>query len=238
MRKDVYLEELIQILEKQKRLLKKTIKQHLDDGEYRVAHKYSKGLGEITSRLRILYLFQDPYKDRRAILEREKKLLTDNLDKYKGNEFMTDHLLDMLNRLHNEFGDTASMQLEQFQETQHIDDALFDIASGVINSFQLVFKDENFNMKFERQPGNILGWSIGPLKELRKARLQSKRNRRALENLGFVVDPDKDGYVYKYDLTTFKDALPFKQLLARIIYDAFMRWYPDNRLKVELHRDA
>ena len=73
MRKNVYLDELIQILEKEKKLLKKTIKEYLKEGDYRIAHKYSKGLGEVSSRLRILYLFRDPYKDRRDIVSREKK---------------------------------------------------------------------------------------------------------------------------------------------------------------------
>ena len=62
MRKHADLDELIQILEKEKKLLKKTIKEHLKEGEYRVALRYSKGLAEVSARLRTLYQFRDPYK--------------------------------------------------------------------------------------------------------------------------------------------------------------------------------
>lgn len=238
MRKDVYLEELIQILEKEKKVLKKIIDEHLKVGDYRIAHKYSKGLGEVSSKLRVLYLFQDPYKDRRNILARKKKSLTESLEMYKGDEALTNFFLDELNRFRNERNDADDMKLGAFQETQYIDDALYDVAGGVIKSFQLVFKEDGFDMKFERQPDDILCWSIGPIKPLYKARLQWKKNRRALESLGFALPANEDRYVYRYDLSNFKNALPLKQLLARVIYDAFTRWYPYDTPKVELHRDG
>ena len=62
MRKHADLDELIQILEKEKRLLKRTINEHLTEGDYRVAYRYSKGLVEVSARLNILYQFRDPNK--------------------------------------------------------------------------------------------------------------------------------------------------------------------------------
>lgn len=237
MRKDVYLEELIQILEKEKKVLEKAIKEHVKEADYRIAHKYSKGLREICSRLRILYFLQDPYKEQRDILTRRKKRLTDSLEQYKDDEAETDYYLDEWNRLRNYYGE-AEMKLKPFEDTQHIDDALYEIVEGVIKSFQLIFIDNDFDMKFERQPGNFLRWSMGPIKSLRKAGFLWKKSKLTLESLGFTVPTNEERYVYHYDLSTFKDSLFLKQMLARVIYDALMKGYPYETPKVELHREA
>lgn len=237
MRKDIYLDELIQILEEEKKLLKRTVKEQLEEGEYSVAHKYSKGLAEVERKLHVLYHFRDPYKDIREVLEREKKPLLDMLEKSKYNEFLTDYYLDLLNRLKKELGPVPD-ELEPFEDSQHIDDAFFDLTWGEIQSFKLVFTDEKLEMRFERQDGNMLTWSIGPVKVMRKSRVVTKKGRRALENMGFSWDAEGDRYVYQYDLSTFKDALAIKTLIARLVYDIFQRWYPRKTTMVELHREV
>jgi len=234
MRKHADLDELIQILEKEKTLLKNTISEHLNEGDYRVANRYSKGLAEVSARLSILYQFRDPYKQEVDRLAQQKKSLTKQIDKYKNNEFMTDYLLDQLNQMNDQTREIVARNIEPFQDTQHIDDALFDIAAGVINSFQLIFKDKLIDIKFERKPGDILDMSIGPAKALRKIYLMRKRNKRALESLGFHLESSRERYVYHYDLKTFKDALVIKTLLARLFYDVFTRWYPYEIPNVEL----
>ena len=80
---------------------------------------------------------------------------------------MTDYLLDLLNQLNDQSREILARNVAPFQDTQHIDDALFDISEGVIDSFQLILKDQHIDIKFERRAGNILDVSIGPAKSLR-----------------------------------------------------------------------
>ena len=126
--------------------------------------------------------------------------------------------------------------MKPFEDSQHIDDAIFDIVDNVITSFQLVFTGQNISINFQSQPNSFLEISIGPTNAVYEGFLVSKKHIRALENLGFHLDSGADKYVYQYDLSTFKDALFIKTLLARVIYDAFVRWYPYETPNVELHR--
>ena len=91
-----------------------------------------------------------------------------------------------MNRLTNQTREIVARNIEPFQDTQHIDDAMFDISEGVIDFFQLIIKDQQIYIKFERGAGKY-AWSCpsAPQKFLRKSLLMRKRNKRALEKLGF-----------------------------------------------------
>jgi hypothetical protein len=236
MRKDATLDELIETLEKEKKLLKTNIKRSVREGDFLSAHKYSKGLSEVRSTLGVLYHFRNPNKERLDMLFRQKRILEEHIDKYKKNKKGTLYFSHELNDVVRQLNELAATELKPFEDSQHIDDAIFDVVDGVITSFQLVFIGQNISINFQSRPNNFLEMSIGPTNAVYEGFLVSKKHIRALEKLGFQLDSETDRYVYHYDLSTFKDALFIKTLLARVIYDAFVRWYPYETPNVELHR--
>jgi len=97
MRKDADLDELIQLLEKEKKLLKKNIRESVTEGDFLSAHKYSKGLSEVSSTLRVLYHFRNPNKQRLEMLSRQKRILDEQIDKYKQNKKGSSYFSHQLN---------------------------------------------------------------------------------------------------------------------------------------------
>lgn len=56
--------------------------------------------------------------------------------------------------------------------------------------------------------------------------------------MGFTWDGEADLYICQYDLSTFKDALAIKIMMARVLYDIFHSGHPYGTPKVELHREV
>jgi hypothetical protein len=113
-----------------------------------------------------------------------------------------------------------------FNDSQVIDEALFDLYEKRIKKFRLCLsKEDNFNIDFE-VTGDRLRITHQPDFESRNYDYSidfddDTADRHSLEKIGFEWSTDRKVLVYHYDIKEFKEAMPVKILLSRIVYEKF-----------------
>ena len=219
------LEELIDAYEMEKAELEKQISEYVEEGDYIYAHYHNKALRKVNKTLDILKDIQHPFyrlisEEKAKARNTSKMLASEEYKKYfdlLGTDFFAEQLKEGENKiLEWQRAPVAS----QTYDSQEIDDALFDLVKGVLNSFKLYFKSRpdiyaRFTLKDHTIEITLLydedpyydhdGWVF--------------RDGKEIKPLGFILKDEQ--WVYRYHFDAFKDALYIKILLARLIYDVF-----------------
>lgn len=221
----IYLDETIEIYQQQKQQIDRLILAAIEEGDYLSAHYHSNGRRQINYKLQVFNTLQDPNHDQKQYLQ---KLLDRSSEFYIGRgKGIPEYIQDMVKQL---------AQLNQRDnlhcyDTQHIDDALFELSEGKLNSFKLILiKEQSLELNFTVSD-KILQISFPPLAKIKeKYLLESKIP--PLTSLGFKAN-ESGQLAFRQNLTVFKDTLLLKQLLSRIVFDVFFFKELDQPLTLE-----
>ncbi|MFB9844653.1 hypothetical protein [Mucilaginibacter ginsenosidivorans] len=220
------LDLVIAALEAEKRSIQKMMKQSMIDYDYLIVYHHSEALMKLESRLNKLYTFKDPLHNRRQELKRQERSLKKPPEYFRENKtlwkFFTDRQIEELkkNKLDLE---SQSQKKVIFNDSQQIDDLIFDIVARKIDKFQIVFgiyDDDDVQIIFKTD-NDFLLICINMFDPEEPDFVFDGRISDPLKGLGFKFDADRESFVYKYNLQNFKDATEIKILLSRLFFDVF-----------------
>lgn len=221
-----YLDEIIEAYQVEKDRIDLLIHEALKEEDYLSAHFHSNSLRHINHKLQVFNLLKDPQYDHKVSLTR-----------------MITHLQAKQIELGINYGGfLAGMKAElealnQRQalpviDTQYIDDAVFDLADGRLNSFRLILiREQNLVLTFKLTRNNLLEISFPMLSDVKERSILEYKLPQ-LTSLGFISHSPEQ-LIYFYDMTNFKDALQLKELLSKIIFDVYHFMELDHPLTLE-----
>jgi hypothetical protein len=217
------LDLIISALEAEKRSLQKMMKNSISEYDYLIAYYHSEALIQLNNRLSILHSFKDPFYNQREELKRQKKYLRQKpeyiKDKRLWDSIKTRHLKEIEKRV-SELESQESIIIP-FHDNQEIDDMLFALIEGKMSGFQIAINlYEEIIIAFTVN-NNFLLITINMYSPDDPDFVYDNRLPNPLQGLGFEFDENSNAFVYRYNLTSFKEALDIKILLARLFYDVF-----------------
>ncbi|MFC0517854.1 hypothetical protein ACFFGT_26815 [Mucilaginibacter angelicae] len=219
------LDQIIEYLESEKQSLELSIKRNLAEYDYLYAHYQQEGLWRLNNHLDTLKYFKDPLFNKKQDIERwirwMSRLENNDLESlYKDDIAEKKQELEKLNK---------DQVYKYFNDSQVIDEALFDLYEGRISRFRLCLsKEDGFYLDFEMS-NDFLKISYRPdpmfdsyeyIRDIDDDD-DDEVHLHPLEKLGFSWDTDGKQLIFRYDMRGFKEALPVKVLLSRIAYEKF-----------------
>lgn len=225
------LDELIELLEEEVKLIQVCIKKNIDEWDYQMAHYNSRALFNLDQKLSVLYKMKDPYYEKKANLERMIKL-------YEGRLNMVPHeyYQEIINEDKNKLYILNQQKGVSFYDDQKIDDALFSVWAGIYKGFKLFLRDD-LCFVFESVGDEVLNILVNIESALNvECFFDDDEDDRPLDKfkgLGFIINDAGNKLVYKYYMGNLKDASEIKILLARIIYDVLNHTELDKAPKLE-----
>jgi hypothetical protein len=224
------LEETIESYEIEKLELEKQIAEYVKEADYLYAHYHQRALRKINQTLDTLKNLQNPLHRRideqRMYIDNCKRMLVD--PRYSGNEYLNRRLTEHENKVL----ELQSVPIKPSYDSQEIDDAIFSLVNGEISGFKFYFKSAPEVYADFTKTDDILHIQICSQTDGTNDYQYLLSDINKFKALGFIL---MDGnWVYTYDLTSFKDALEIKIVLARLVYDIFHydRKYDEARIEL------
>ena len=222
------LEELIEAYEIEKAGLEKQISEYVEEGDYIYAHYHNKALRKINNTLDTLKHIQHPFyrliSEEKAKARNMNKMLAKEEYKKYFDRLGTDFFAKQIQEGQTKILEWENTPISQKYDSQEIDDALFNLAEGMVSSFKVYFKSRpDIFTRFTLKDHNIeitLLYDEDPYYDYGRV----FGNGKEIKALGFTLKDEQ--WVYHYHFSQFKDALEIKIILARLIYDIF---YYDKR---------
>ncbi|WP_114937937.1 hypothetical protein [Mucilaginibacter endophyticus] len=217
------LDQIIEYFEGEKENLEMSIKRSLAEYDYLYAHHQQEGLWRLNNHLGVLKRFKDPFYYKKDEIERWLKWMNSFEDSERFSFYK-----DVIAQKRSELEKLSEQQNDHyFNDSQVIDDALFDLYEKRIRKFRLrLSAEENFNLDFEIS-GELLKITHQLSSHHRNLVYSTDiddddiASRHPLITLGFEWDTNEKKFVYHYDMNGFKEVLPVKILLSRIAYEKF-----------------
>jgi hypothetical protein len=225
------LDLVIAALEAEKKSLQRMIKQSTSEHDHLVAYHHSEALLRLNHHLGILYSFRDPFYNQRQELERQEKFLM------KKPKDIKDYLWKSIVKRHSKELEERKFELEEkkknkiaFNDSQQIDDLLFALHDRKIDAFKIVLDLYDYGEVLFTREANILLIAVKLSEEYENSNepceddadfILDNRIPNPLKGLGFEYHTHKRSYIYRYDLTNFKDAIDIKIFLSRLFFDVF-----------------
>lgn len=219
------LDQIIEYFESEKLSLASSIKKYLLENDYLYAHYQQEELWRIDRQLSQLNYLRDPLYFKKQELERLKEVF---------NRFSDDDRLKFIyqRRITERENEIKISVLtgNYFNDTQVLDDALFNLYNGKFREFKLCLnKASNLYVYFELKAECILSISMSSAMIMEmygydKENYDDEDNERELfilKKMGFKQMGESDRIVYLFNMNNFKDANAVKILLSHIIYDVF-----------------
>ncbi|GAA3964935.1 hypothetical protein [Mucilaginibacter dorajii] len=212
------LDLLIELLEAEKKSLELLIQEDIKEHEYLNVHHYGQALIKVNSRLYMLNCFKDPFYERENRLERMQNFYSTGEDIYL-KAFWEEQLVVEK----EEIRQLRKQSNTYFNDTQNIDDALFDLRDGRFAKLRLNFshRGEPFYLDFKMEAGQILNiyTKASNLVDGDDPDDLESSQLHLFVNLGFKADIEADLLIYKWVMHGVKDVIAIKTMLSRIIYD-------------------
>lgn len=212
------LDLLIETYEVEKQSLESSMKNYLNEDDYLYAHYHQKALWRVNSELQLLHSFKGTLYEEKQHLER----LIDKVKKIEDEDFVKSIYEKRIIEIRDEI-QRLSEASKNFNDSQEIDDALFNLYEGGLKRFRLHLanRDGNFYLEFELISDTVLCISVKIINILYGDDLDDSEESQIhlFEGLGFKLNNKNDMLIYKYDMNGFKDAITIKILLARIVYE-------------------
>ncbi len=197
--------------------LEKQIAEYVKEADYLYAHYHQRALRKVNRTLDTLKRLENPLysriREHQMYIDNCRKMLAD--PEYVGG----DYLKHRIKHYEDKILELKSIPVTPSYDSQEIDDAIFSLVNGEISGFKFYFKstpdvyadftksDDMIHIQICSQTDGTNDYQY----------LLSDINK--FKALGFIL---MDGnWVYTYDLTSFKDALEIKIVLARLIYEVF-----------------
>src|SRR5687768_5186262 len=142
------LDDLIRHLEKEKKRLKECVEKAAEQWEFSEAKAFAKAHRNIAGRLHALKNLRDPGFDERARRYRNLVFLEEQIKTYAHVPQLVRHFTEELKET-NQALDKLEKARYSLIDTQHVDDAIFQLVEGNIESFKLhLNKSEELSFDF------------------------------------------------------------------------------------------
>jgi len=224
------LEETIESYEIEKVELEKQIAEYVKEADFLYAHYHQRALRKINQTLNTLKNLQNPLHRRideqQMYIDNCKRMLVD--PRYSGNEYLNRRLTEHENKVL----ELQSVPIKPSYDSQEIDDAIFSLVNGEISGFKFYFKSAPEVYAGFTKSDDIIYIQIYYNLDGSHEYQYFLSDVNKFKALGFMsIDGN---WVYTYDLTSFKDALEIKIVLARLVYDIFHydRKYDEARIEL------
>jgi hypothetical protein len=130
------LDDLIRFLEKEKERLKNCVNEASQELEFSQAKAFAKAYRYVEKRLDTLRNLRDPHFDERARLYRTLVLLEEQIMTYADVPHLFSHLTEQLKETNRALDNLENTSYSPI-DSQHVDDAIFQLVNGDIESFRL-----------------------------------------------------------------------------------------------------
>jgi hypothetical protein len=222
------LDDLIRWLEEEKTRLRKCVEEAAEQWEFSEAKAFAKAHSHIVGRLQALKNLRHPDFDERAGLYRKLVALEEQIKTHADIPEMVRQLTVQL-KLTNQALDKLEKVKHSPLDTQYIDDAIFQLVDGNIESFKLhLNKGERIIFDFVCRNRRL------QIEVSYRKRALFQFMKRRLREIGFSKIHGRRKFVYAIDVSKFKDAQKIKQLLAVVLFDVFGRSWFDNPAELEI----
>ncbi|HKG05559.1 MAG TPA: hypothetical protein VKB19_03840 [Pedobacter sp.] len=211
------LEEAIESYEIEKEALEKQIAEYVKEADYKYAHYHQRALRKINRTLDTLKNFQNPLyssiSEQQMYVDYFKRMMAGT--KYWSDEYLTRHISERENKIL----ELQGVPVKPSYDSQEVDDAIFGLVNDEISGFKFYFKSApEVYVGFTKIEDTIhiqLGYDNDGTDNHQY--ILSDVNK--FKALGFMLV--NEHWVYNYSLSSFKDALEIKIVLARLVYEVF-----------------
>jgi hypothetical protein len=221
------LDDLIQYFELEKKRLKKCIEKASEEWAFSEAEAFAKAYHKVSARLDVLKNLKEPGFDERAYLYQSLVSLEEQKKEHADNPDLVRHFTLELKEV-NQALDKLENTSHFLVDTQHIDDAIFLLIKGSIESFRLhMYKRERMVFDFVLVNNEVqIGFSYRP------GAIHPSREKR-FRKIGFS-QIDESRLVRSIDVSNSNNVQKIKQLLAVIFFDIFNSTWFDSPAELEI----
>jgi hypothetical protein len=217
------LDLLVDELEKERRSLKKMIRDAASEHDNLIVYYLSEALLDLNRQMNVLYCFKDPLYKRKEELKRRIGFLK-NMPYLE----MSKQLRVSVKEYYAK--DIAEMEAELkklndqpnavYKKTQYIDDALFALYEKRCKSFKLIiWADNNTALHFKIKKKQLI-ITLNNKSDFWEADfIVHDRAQDSLKGMGFKFDEQRKMYFYTYEMTGFNNASPIKMWLSHFLVD-------------------
>lgn len=224
------LEDLIRYLEEERDRLKAVVEDAAREWEFSVAKSYAKAYGQVLRRLEVLKGLRDPNYEKRAHYYRRMVSLEDQLREHRNVPKLAkryEQELAEVNRVLDELEKTRHVPID----TQHIDDALFDLVEGTI---------ANFKLRLNEELGLVLSFECSEMRlhirfQYNKGALWPSM-KKGLRRLGFRKVEGAREFTRDEAISAFNNAQLIKRMLAVLVFDVLGPSWMDRPVEMEVNR--
>lgn len=217
------LNEILKFYKEEKDNIESLIKESVEDGEFKDAHRYQKALFQVNRSLSLLLKLENPNYE-------EIEHLTFLLQNYSSfrytklveeNPKTKDYIETEKKYLEEKIKALAAKPIPKQVDEQDFDDVIFKLVEGKIKGFHFFINLENHLYLDFRIHHNQIVITIPKYKKLKKNYILHKANIIAIKKIGLKLDDNKKALHYFYNLNSFKNSIEIKTITSRIIYDGF-----------------
>jgi hypothetical protein len=235
------LDLLISALEKERRSLKKMIRQAAAELDHLIVYYHSEALDDLNRRLRVLYSFKDPYFEQKEDIKRRIKFWRsgDFMEKLsprlrermeKRNEEKAVELEKELQELFN------APQLQPLPDTKFIDEALLALYEKRCRSFRLTLGEEDdyhITLVFKTRKNTLVIQLKGMLFNDEPDFVFEGRTPQPLRAAGFIYDPDRKTHTRTFDFDGQQTIPEIKKWLTKFVIEDSWYYWPGRTMKLE-----
>jgi hypothetical protein len=227
------LDILISVLEKEKRELKKMIRQAKSEYDNLIVYYHSEALLDLDRRLRVLYSFKDRYFEQKEDIKRRIKLLRSGyfMEKWRPQlrERMEKRIEDEAVELEKQLQRLVDMpQSPSYPQTQFVDEALVALYKKRCRSFQLLMGEEDdlhLRITFCIRKKILTVTLNGINYEDDSDFILDGRIPQPLKAAGFIYNEEQNKYTRTFNITDTSDIPEVKKWLAKfVIEDSWFYW--------------
>ena len=226
---------LVEALEAEKKLLQAHIDDCVKFWDYLGAHHHAQALALLNRKLRIVHTLKDPHHNQKTWAKETLERLQQQLDQQTQEADLPGRYQRFYDRQLQELEALHRIPLRPWQDSQQLDTLIDEVVTGKLPAFKLHFQPKDaLYLRFSRPSTQQLLINFPSPVAKTDALLIPGEGRALLAAVGFIENTHKDQLEMPLNLSTYRHALPIKESLALIIYDAFRQERPDKNAYVEL----
>lgn len=218
------LDILIDFYNEEKSNLERLIKECIEEKDYEFAYFHSNALFIVNQKLGVLNSFKDPFYHEKKLLEIQRKNYEKKISEVP-DDIMREYNDKKINEIKSKEQEINKRVILPSIPGQEIDDAIFDVVEGIIESFKIyINRDYNIYLKFQLVAPNKLRIALTPEDLLYEYYNLDEDDEKSLRAIGFVYNEEEKCYGYIYKFERFRNTIFLKTLLSRIFFDTFSYW--------------
>jgi len=235
------LDVLISALEKERRSLKKMIREAAAEHDHLIFYYHSEALGNLNRRLDVLYGFKDP-------LYREKEDLKRHIGFWRNGDFikkMSPEVRQRMRERNEEKAQALEKQLLQLMDapqlqpsggTRFIDEALLALYEKRCRSFRLILGEEDDSyiaLVFKTRKNTLVIQLKGMLFGEEPDFVFEGRIPKPLLAAGFIYDSQRKTYTRAFDFAGRETIPEIKIWLTKFVIEDSWYYWPGRTMRLE-----